>query len=245
MNDHAEATASDAVPTDFEDEFDSWLGGATISKRSVPIYAKPGLFAEYEDLQRERDRLEAENEGEPSMGDSRLSEIDERVGEIHEEWVASKSVWVVRALGDEDYSAVKDSMKADGLAEVKLLEEPEEPDELPEKHSLADERALAKAAEKFQAAKARYDEDKPANDKARTEFANELNIRIVSRAVVEIRFASGNVTTGITVERLRTLREKLGQRQILSLMNAASIATYQEPEIPANFSRRTSEDDQT
>ena len=140
MDDAFAAPESDSVPADFEDEFDAWIGGATISKRSVAIYAKPGLFAEYQELAREREVLEEAEQGEGSLGDDRLSVIDARMSDLYDEWLASKSTWIVRALLDEDYKAVKE-----GLVEPTPLVAPVEPEPLAEKHSLADERAFEKA----------------------------------------------------------------------------------------------------
>src|SRR5690554_2188570 len=52
-------TPSESVPADFADVFDEWIGGATIAKRSVPIYGKPGLYAEFQDLERRLELLES------------------------------------------------------------------------------------------------------------------------------------------------------------------------------------------
>jgi len=38
---------------DFSDAFDDWIGGASISKRSLVIFGKPGLYARMQELERE------------------------------------------------------------------------------------------------------------------------------------------------------------------------------------------------
>ena len=73
----------------------------------------------------------------------------------------------------------------------------------------------------------------------------EMNLRILSESVSKIEFADGRTVDHVTVSQLRTLREKLGDRQILMLVNAATLATVEEPEMQPPFWQRRSKTDQT
>lgn len=81
----------DVNPADFDDAFDARIGGASLTKRSVIVYAKPGLAAEADALQRELATLSDVEIEESMAGDPRQAEITERLGEIYDEWMASKS----------------------------------------------------------------------------------------------------------------------------------------------------------
>lgn len=226
---------SESVPADFDDAFDGWIAGASIAKRSVQIYAKPGLYARYEELQRELEIAEAFEKDDETLGGSQVEEVVAKMKTLYDEWVASKSTWTVRALNDGDYKTIEADMSADGLVEPDELIEPKP---LPEKHTDQQGKSHTEAVKKYTAAL-------PAYQEVLTAHADATNLRVISRAVVGIKFADGRTKDSITLAQLETLRERLGERQLLSLIQASQIATYQEPEIPAGFSRRTSEDDQT
>lgn len=236
-----DTTASDPIPADFEgDAFDDWIGGATVSKRSVPIYGKPGLYAEYQELERERERIEEENKGGGEMAGSGLSKIDTRLAEIYDEWMASKSTWIVRALDGDETKAI----------EAELGEGPMKPDELvkpelPVKHTDTQARAHTLKMRAYEEAKPAYDEAVKEYEAANDEYVTQLNLRILAEAVERIDFANGRSRDSITVEQLQAMKKKLGERQVLKLIHASQLAHLAEPEIHAPFSQDSSETDQT
>jgi hypothetical protein len=240
MND-VDPTASEAIPTDFEgDAFDDWIGGATVSKRSVPIYGKPGLYAEYQELERERERIEDENKGGGEMAGSGLAKVDARMAEIYEEWMESKSTWIVRALDGDETKAI----------EAELGEGPLKPDELvkpelPAKHTEQQGRSHTIKMQEYEAAKPAYDEAVKVYEAANAEYVTQLNLRILADAVERIDFANGRHRDSITVEQLEAMKKKLGERQLLKLIHASQLAHLAEPEIHAPFSPDSSETDQT
>lgn len=240
-------TESEAIPADFDegDAFDDWIGGATISKRSVPIYAKPGLYAEWEQVERDIEIAEAEEAGGQELGGSGSSKLKKRREEIYHEWMDSKSDWVVRALDQDDLDAIVAELEEEGFVEPESLVEPVEPKPLPNKHTEQQGKAHTLAVNDYEAAKVEYDAALPDHQKAVGAYADELNLRIISAAVDRIDFASGRVQDGITVAQLRKLKKTLGERQLLKLMGASQLAMYQEPEIHAPFSQDSSEGDQT
>lgn len=216
----SENTTSEALPTDFENAFDDWIGGATISKRSVLIYGKPGLFADFEQLEREHNVASEIEKHEKSLGGTELAAIEVKMQTLYDEWQASKSTWVVRALDADQFEELR--------AQFDAPDEPVEP---------------AKGAD--DAAKAAYAKAVKAYERETIRIANELNLAIIAKAVTRIEFANGKSADSISVEQLRTMGKRLGERQLLSLINASQLAMYQEPEIPAFFSRDSSEEDLT
>lgn len=82
---------------------------------------------------------------------------------------------------------------------------------------------------------------KAANDAARAEneAAPEVTEHVLAAAVCKVTDARGRVlATSTTVDQLRGLRQQLGTRQLLRLMNALNEAIDQEPKIVAPSSRR-------
>lgn len=240
-------TESDPVPADFEgDAFDEWIGGATVSKRSVPIYGKPGLFAEYEDLERQREKAVDEQKGGAELGGSGIVAIDERLAEIYEEWMASKSTWTVRALDEDEIKAVGATVdEAIGEEPVEPKPEHPKPADLPKNHSDQQAKSHTIKMQAYEAAKPAHDAALKVYAEAHKAYIDELNFHLIAAAVERIEFANGRVQSEITVEQLRALKKRLGERQLMSLLNAAQLAIYVEPEIPAPFSNRDSEDDPT
>lgn len=57
----------------------------------------------------------------------------------------------------------------------------------------------------------------------------EYVIQLIARAVVKIRFVDGHVADGVTVEQVRTLRERLGEGQLARLAAAARDAMTEQP----------------
>lgn len=97
---------SEQTVENFDDVFDEWIAGASLTKRSVTVFGRPDLVAEMQQIEEALDHLERESDGEESAGDPRRAELIDRATKIHETWLASKSTWVVRAIGDEDTDAV-------------------------------------------------------------------------------------------------------------------------------------------
>lgn len=235
-----ELAESEAVePADFADAFDDWIGGATLSKRAVTVYGKPGLAAEFEALQAELETLPDEGESSLSEGGGRRAEIDARLTDLHDEWLASKSVWIV-----EDVSSV--------IAEIREAtgEKPEEPEPLDEpflrpNSSEQQKRIHNVQMQAYLKAKPEHDAKVHAYEKAMEVWHADYALNLVARATVEIRFSDGRKSGGVTVDQLRQMRERLGELQLLRLNEAAQRAMMEEPVIEAPFSPSTSEPDPT
>lgn len=238
--------ASEAVPVDFD--LEAWLDGGTVTQRSVAIYARPDLMAEYEDWERRYKVAKARDEQAPDDGalgeKSELAVLTAEGERIYEEWMASKATWYVRALSPEEIDEINErAPKFDDL--------PEFPDPEPVTPRGATSPAATEAGrivrEDYERRKAAFlAEQEPARAelrKKRIAARDEANTEMVAAAVVKIEAANGGVVHGVTVAQLRKLRERMGQRQLQSLIDAATIATMSEPEIQPDFSRSTSKRD--
>ena len=169
MTDDQQTPAASEPLTDdvFADAFDEWIGGSNFAKRSVLVFSKPGLMAEYEDLLRRKayiadEDAAAQAAGEESLGEvsphaDELAEIDERIREIAVEYEASKSTWVVRGLSDADREHVEKTLEAAGFREPDQPKQLREPAPLPAQRTPTQVKAHEKAVAQYKADKPRYD----------------------------------------------------------------------------------------
>lgn len=240
-----EQTQSEAVPVDFN--LDDWIDGGTVTQRSVDIYARPDLMAEYEDWERRYKPAEARAK---QVGDEAgLDDGDELAtllaeGErIYSEWMASKTTWYVRALSDEEINEINErTPKFDALPEFA-----EKPPAEPRDRKGNPGAAYTVALEAYEARKAAFlEEQEPARAKLReqrSEAADAANLEMVAAAVVKIEAANGSVKHDVTVPQLVRLGERMGKVQLAKLLDAATIAKLKEPEIKPDFSLGTSKRD--
>lgn len=109
MAENAEDQYGTPVTVGEDDWFDQWLETGTVAQRSVPVYGRPDLFARYEDLARQLEVAEqVEQAGEKSLADSKATDILDQMEALYEQWQASKSVWFIRALRQDEIDAVRD-----------------------------------------------------------------------------------------------------------------------------------------
>lgn len=225
-----EPTDASIQPEDFGAAFDSWISGATLSQKSIEIYGNMGLYAEYEQLERDLKIAQSAHAGdEASMEDSTVADIEQRMVELYEAWQSSKSTWTVRGVTRDDSRELSEL-----YPELKL------PDDLP---ADADEAARTKHAAAVAAFEKRSD---------------DRNYAILERTITRIEFADDRVMSAefdddqvkitrpaITAAQLAKLRARLGEVQYIKLIGASKLAAVKEPVIPAPFSRSSSRGDQT
>lgn len=221
------------VTTDLEENWlDSWIDGATIARTSVDIYQRPDLFSRYEALERDMKLAQAAEKAEGderSLDDSRVAEIEAKMVELYEAWMASKSIWHVRALPAEVYVEL-------GRAH-------------PELEPITE---LAKDATEEQRVEHR------AKVKAFSEAATARNYAVLAQCIVQIDFADGRTLKAVLDDRsvmvvkplvtpaqLDRQREKLGEWQLIKLIAASKKVAASEPVIPAPFSRSSSKTEET
>ena len=208
------------VPVDFANVMDDWLGGAAIAQTSVVIYGKPSLIGRYEDLARQREVVEKSLQAEGTLSSPQLTAIDEELETLYNEWMASKSTWYLRGLTEEERDEIQKATPV--TPDPEPLPKGANPGQI-EWHA----EALAEAAKK------------------REEVSREENYRVIVAALVKVEFADGRTAESVTVEQMRGLHKKLGDLQLSKLARGVALATAGDLELPAPFSLRTSQTDQT
>lgn len=204
------------IPADFD--LDDWIDGGAVTEHSVAIYSRPDLAAAIEDWERRRKIVKVTGGGDASLGEPTLESLEEEGREIYRQWVDSKATWYVRALEPSRIEEIHAAGKV--------------PDAIADLPGSPDPTALAKH-EKRQAKRAAEI----------TAAADEVSLHMLAESVTRIVGANGGVKEGVTVEQLRRMRERLGQRQVTSLLNAATLAVLVDPELKPDFSQATSKRD--
>ena len=239
--------AGEPLPIDVDDAFDDWLSGASINKRSVEIYAKPGLAAEYEQLERDLERAEEAEKHGAEMGGRESRQIIERMAELYEEWMASKSVWTVRGVNE----AMSDRIRAE-VPEVPPLVEPTKPEPLRKNATPQESKNHTLAMQAYDKARAEYEAALPAHEREVAKHTDETNLRYIAAAVEKIELGDGRtieaeygddgdvVTPAVSVEKLRQMKVRLGDAQLARVLLAMQVASVREPVISGPFSRASS-----
>lgn len=213
MND--EMSSSTPVPAG-DDWFDNWLTTGTVAQRSVDIYGRPDLMAEYDQLQRKLSTAEqierSENGKELSNTEQRESTVIlEQMEKLYDDWSRSKTTWFIRALSADEARTI--NKESDGI---------EEP-----------------GNDASEADKAAYREQIE-------ELNERTDLMAVETALVRVEDHQGNtVMTSITLPKLRALRDKVGQMQMNRLVQASLVASSQEPSMPVPLSRSNSKTDRS
>lgn len=227
----SEDTTTSTGPSEFASMFDDWIAGATLAHKSLDIYGQPALQAEYEKLTRELEVAKAAaKDTESALTDeSEVDAIEAKLVALYEQWMASKSTWTVRAMPTE-------------LAAELSLEHPDQPqpDDVP-----ADATAEAKA-QHTEAMKAW----RAASDARNFAILEQTVVRIewADGRKVEATFDTDNIRVdkpAVTVAQLKQMRSRLGDVQYLRLLQASTLASMQEPVIPAPFLRSSSKTEKT
>lgn len=212
-------TDSTPVDTDQGDWFSQWLDSGTVSQRSVDIYGRPDLYAQYEDLERRYAiAREQEKKGGAERDMSEMAEttrILEKMEDLYDAWMKSKTTWYIRALGQEEIDDARD--------ESNFPTEPEF------KKGIAED-AKKKVEDKY----------KRELNKAQS----RANFLTVSKALVKVTNPAGDtVKESITPEEVERLRGSVGDLQILRLVGAAMVASSEEPTMPVPLSPESSNSD--
>lgn len=210
---------SQAVPAG-DDWFDQWIDAGTVSQRSVDVYGRPDLYAQYEDLERKYAVAQAkERKGGPERDLTEMSEANqilEAMEKLYGAWMKSKTTWFIRALNEDEIDSIKDA--ANFPTEPKFKD------------------GMAEGAKKE--VQAKYEREL-------TRANSESNFGMVSAALVKVTNPSGDtVKESITPAEVEKMRAKIGDLQILRLVSAAMVASTQEPTMPVPLSPTNSNDDQ-
>lgn len=201
-------------------DFDEWLETGTVAQRTVILQNDRALPDRIANLQRQQriaqDVLERQG-GEAAVTDQdHLAEIERALDEEYEKWEASKEVWVVRALSDDELKSLRERHPVPDMPEVA------DADNLTAEEDTAIQE-WAKACKVIREA---------------------ADLDYLALAFVSLTTAKGTITS-ITPSQLSALAGRPGrQKDLTTLLTEAVAAVQEDVELPAPFSRATSKDDQ-
>lgn len=199
-------------------DLDEWLSTGTLARRSIEMFNNPDLAAEYDvlaiRLEDARQRAGDAPEGEGTLGDeSEVNAILAEMEELYARWQASKAVWTVRALLEQEIEAIGDEIPEPAVPDIIANPTPEAT--TPDTAEYAAHQAAGRA---WRA--------------AHEAVIDERSIAMLALAVVEVRAAQG-VVTSVTRDQIRALRGRPhGKAQATRLLNAVSSATTGEVDVP-------------
>lgn len=224
-----DTTTSEALDVDFDDAFDAWLEGGHVARRSVVIYSKPHLYAEFQDLERRMRGLVAALGKDVSQSDPEMEALEADYERVYEQWMASKSTWYVHQLSPEDTKLV--------TASIPVLE------------------ALPKdASDAAKATRARKVEAEQNELNLRTVAVATLQLKIGDKVIDLPPISKVDEDDPATmkkalkdveriVSKLRGMVRTIGDDGVLKIIEAIALAG-RDDEIPAPKSRKPSESDQ-
>lgn len=106
----SDVNVGESVPVG-DDFLDRWLETGTVAQRSVVVYGRPDLFAEYEDLERQLRVAEQAAKGDQSLGETGVDTIIEEMERVYGEWMESKTTWFIRALTEDEQAEARKAGK--------------------------------------------------------------------------------------------------------------------------------------
>lgn len=238
--------AGEALPVDFD--LDDWLDGGSVVHRSIDIYNRPDLVADYEDWQRrwdlaeERAKIAGDEQSLADSDDEESAALRAEGERIHAEWLSSKSTWRVRALDqDTEVTPISEAAPKQQTPPQFRRPQPQAPrDYANGKPAPAYEKALEDwTKERDEFFKANEGEIKRV-EKANAEIAHNVDLAHVAAAVVSIEFPGGKTVEGVSIDQLRKLEQRIGRGQFNRLLLAAIETLGSEPVVPVPFSQTSS-----
>jgi hypothetical protein len=212
------------VSTTEEFNLDNWLDGIQRTERSVTLYARPDLLADIDELEAKKRQAGEIPEEDRAAGESTGGKLQEKIDSLYVALDASKLVFRVSFLDDQEQEAISDAVKAD----------------------LKDDADKAAAAARKEAKeKCKRLEITTATDintiartmslaAAEAVIAREVNIRTIAAAVVSPK---------LSVEQVRKLYTKVGDAQIALLSQAYTRASNEAPQVTVPKSLQPSQTD--
>lgn len=207
-------------------DLDNWLDGIQRTERSVTLYARPDLLADIDELEAKL-RLAAEiPEEDRAMSDSTGGKLQEQIDALYIALDASKQVFRVSFLDDEEVNAIQEAVKT-------------------ELKDVAD-RAAADARKEAREKCKRLEITQP-NDIANVmrTMANAAADKVIEREVSIRTLAAAVVSPKLSVDQIRKLYTKVGDAQIALLSIAYSRAGNEAPQVAVPKSSRPSQTGET
>lgn len=203
---------------------DDWLDGIQRTERSVTLYGRPDLLADIDELEAQQRQAAAIPEEDRAAGESTGGKLQEKIDALYIALDASKLVFRVSFLDDEEQNAIESQVKED---------------------LKADADKAAAAARKEAREKCKRLDITTANDinlMART-MANAAADAVIQREVNIRTIAAAVVSPRLTVDQVRKLYTKVGDSQIALLSKAYSRASNEAPQVTVPKSLQPSQID--
>ena len=188
---------------------DSWLESGTTATEQVTLYADRALAGEFTALERRLAALEQATGGgdDPLDGAGEAESIHAQMEDLYRRWEASKAVWTVRALADEEVEAIWASHPV-----PKAPAAP--PDDAPAEAKRAHQGAL------------------DLHLRTVKHLVTERNLAYIAAAVTRVE-TSGGAVDAVTVDQLRKMRSRPhGAQDVTRLLEAVNRVTQGDVEVP-------------
>ncbi|MET4095111.1 hypothetical protein [Arthrobacter sp. UYCu712] len=203
---------------------DNWLDGIQRTERSVTLYARPDLLADIDELEAQLRTAAEVHEEDRSLSDDGGAKIQQRLDALYIDLDASKRIFRVSFLDDEEQQAIEVAVKA----------------ELKDEADKAAAEARKEAKEKCKRLEITQPND--INSLART-MANTAAEKIFEREVSIRTIAAAVVSPKLTVGQVRKLCTKVGDAQIRLLSMAYTRASNEAPQVTVPKSSKPSPTD--
>ncbi|MEO5317592.1 hypothetical protein PV761_03225 [Arthrobacter sp. CC3] len=209
-----------------EFNLDNWLDGIQRTERSVTLYARPDLLADIDELEAQQRQAATIPEEDRAAGESTGGKLQEKIDSLYIALDASKLVFRVSFLDDEEQNAIESQVKTDLKAEADK--------------AAADARREARD-------KCKRLEITTANDinTIARQMANAAADKVIEREVSVRTIAAAVVSPKLSVEQVRKLYTKVGDAQISLLSMAYSRASNEAPQVTVPKSLKPSQTDET
>lgn len=196
-----------------------WVETGTVGRREVVIYNDPALAAEMDRLRVEHDKASEAPDGERGVGEkSDVARIEAEMEAVYERWQASKAVWTVRALSQDEVQAVLDEIPS-----------PKRPQPVKEDARKSLETRAAEQVEYEAAVEVWKNESRKVLD--------ERNLHMISAAVESVVTPKG-AASSVSVDVLRAIQKRPhGTVQLGRLIGALNELTSGEVVVEAPFSQ--------
>lgn len=205
-------------------DLDNWLDGIQRTERSVTLYARPDLLADIDELEAQKRQAADIPDEDRSMGESTGGKLQEKIDALYVALDASKLIFRVSFLDDQEQDAIATTVKAELKSEA--------------------DRAAAEARQEGRD-KCKRLEITNANDintLART-MANAAADAVIAREVNVRTIAAAVVSPKLTVDQVRKLYTRVGDAQIALISAAYSRASNEAPQVTVPKSLKPSSTD--
>ncbi|WP_458116968.1 hypothetical protein [Arthrobacter sp. D2-10] len=202
-------------------DFDEWLAGGERKAHFVTLYARADLYADIEELQRQRVVVQEIPEEDRSLSDSAdnpNAEIDDKINALWEQLGASKKEFRVSSRTSDEVKEIRSAVEAELKTEA---------DE-----AAAKARTRAKENAKRLGITAVNDINAMVRTQAAEAFAGVIEPEVTIRVLAEsVTTRKGDQWVPVTVGQIRMLQKKLGGSQMDAINQAYSRAAGEAPAV--------------